>query len=185
ALGLRRDLRNGDWDRLGPCGQFRPSSAAPLGIAVVSSGRICRDRFNAAIAVCSLAQPHSSRSSSNIVAAPRRRCYCRQPDLSPSLSARLSLCEVRGGVMSGRTLEERVTALENTVPSLQKLPGELTPLRHEVGVFRQEFDSFRVEVNTRFDAIDRRVTLESDQLYARMRLLHEQLVTQIKILGEG
>jgi len=87
--------------------------------------------------------------------------------------------------MAGRSLEERVTALENTVASLQKLPGELISLRQEVGVFRQEFDSFRVEVNARFDAVDRRITLEGEQLYARMRVLHEQLVTQIKILGEG
>ena len=86
--------------------------------------------------------------------------------------------------MAGRTLEERVTALENTVAGLQKLPGEMAAFRHE-------FDSFRREVNTRFDGVDagldkveRRMTEEIEHLYARMRLLHENLIDRIKIGGE-
>ena len=73
--------------------------------------------------------------------------------------------------MAARTLEDRVTALENTVASLQTLPGELA--------------SFRQEVNARFDAMERRITAESEDLYARMRLLHEELVNRIKTISEG
>jgi predicted nuclease with TOPRIM domain len=82
-------------------------------------------------------------------------------------SARASLLfNTRGGAMAGHTLDERVTALENTVDRLQKLPGELA-------AFRQEFESFRKEVNTRFD-----------EQYAHMRMLHEDLVERISLLGE-
>ena len=73
--------------------------------------------------------------------------------------------------MATRSLEDRVSALEDTVAGLQKLPGELA--------------AFRQEVNARFDAVDARIGNESEQLYARMRLLHEELVTQIKTIGEG
>lgn len=88
-------------------------------------------------------------------------------------------------------MDERVTALANTVAGLQKLPVELISLRQEVGVFRQELDSFRVEVNARFDRVDarfdtveRRMTEELEHLYARMRLLHENLIDRIRIGDE-
>ena len=54
---------------------------------------------------------------------------------------------------------------------LQHLPGELA--------------AFRQEVNTRFDAVDARIGSESEQLYARMRLLHEELVSRIMTIGDG
>jgi len=73
--------------------------------------------------------------------------------------------------MATRSLEDRMTALENTVAGLQSLPGELA--------------SFRREVNARFDAVDARIRSESEQLCAHMRLLHEALVAQIKTIGEG
>ena len=73
--------------------------------------------------------------------------------------------------MATRSLDDRVTALENTVAGLQNLPGELA--------------AFRQEVNARFDAVDARISSESEDLYARMRLLHEALVTQITTIGEG
>ena len=63
----------------------------------------------------------------------------------------------------GRTSDR---SLENTVDRLQKLPGELA-------AFRQEFESFRKEVNTRFD-----------EQHAHMRMLHEDLVERISLLGE-
>jgi hypothetical protein len=69
--------------------------------------------------------------------------------------------------MATRSLEDRVTALEKTVEGLQNLPGELA-------AFRREFESFRHEVNRRFD-----------EQYAHMRLLHEEVISQIRILGEG
>lgn len=80
--------------------------------------------------------------------------------------------------MATRSLEDRVSALENTVAGLQNLPGELA-------AFRQEVNARFVGVNARLDAIDARIGSESEQLYARMRLLHEELVTQIKTIGEG
>ncbi len=80
--------------------------------------------------------------------------------------------------MATRSLEDRVSALENTVAGLQNLPGELA-------AFRQEVNARFVGVDARLDAIDARIGSESEQLYARMRLLHEELVMQIKTIGEG
>jgi hypothetical protein len=72
--------------------------------------------------------------------------------------------------MATRTLDDRVTALESTVAGLQNLPGELA--------------AFREEVDARLDAIERRITDENERLYARMLLLHEDLVARIALIGE-
>ena len=56
------------------------------------------------------------------------------------------------------------------VAGLQNLPGELA--------------AFREEVDARLDAIERRITDENERLYARMRLLHEDLVARIALIGE-
>ena len=87
--------------------------------------------------------------------------------------------------MATRSLEDRVSALENTVAGLQKLPAELAAFRQEVNTRFDAVDARFVGVAARLDAIDARIGNESEQLYARMRLLHEALVTQIKTIGEG
>jgi uncharacterized membrane protein YccC len=99
---------------------------------------------------------------------------------------------MHGGAMATRSLEDRVTALENTVAGLQNLPGELAAFRREVNArfdaIDRRFDAVDARftgVDARLDAIDTRIGHESEQLYARMRLLHEALVTQIKTIGEG
>jgi hypothetical protein len=48
-----------------------------------------------------------------------------------------------------------------------------------------EVDARFDRIDARLDGLDERSTLESEQLYARMRVLHEELVAHIKILGEG
>jgi hypothetical protein len=90
------------------------------------------------------------------------------------------------------SLEDRFTAPENTVAGLQNLPGELAAFRQEVTARFDAIDARFEAINARFgamdarfDAIDARISGESDQLYARMRLLHEDLVTRITTLGEG
>ena len=72
--------------------------------------------------------------------------------------------------MAGRTLEDRVTDLEHTVAGLQKLPSELA--------------TFRRDVDARFDRIEQRMTVDKEELYARMRLLHEDLVSRIALINE-
>lgn len=73
--------------------------------------------------------------------------------------------------MATRSWDERVTALEETVAGLQNLPNELA--------------LFRSEVSARFDRLEARITQESEQLYARMRMLHEELIDRIRIGREG
>jgi chromosome segregation ATPase len=94
--------------------------------------------------------------------------------------------------MATRSLEDRVSALENTVAGLQHLPGELAAFRQEVNARFEAIDARFDAVDTRFvgvnarlDAIDARIARESEDLYARMRLLHEELVKRIKTIGEG
>jgi len=72
--------------------------------------------------------------------------------------------------MATRSLDDRVTALESTVAGLQNLPGELA--------------AFRKEVDARLDTIERRITDENERLYARMLLLHEDLIARIALIGE-
>ena len=72
--------------------------------------------------------------------------------------------------MATRSLDDRVAALESTVAGLQNLPGELA--------------AFRKEVDARLDTIERRITDENERLYARMLLLHEDLIARIALIGE-
>jgi hypothetical protein len=69
--------------------------------------------------------------------------------------------------MATRALQGRVTALEETVAGLQNLPIDLA--------------EFRRETNVRFEQVERRIREESEQLYARMRMLHEELIDRIRI----
>ena len=94
--------------------------------------------------------------------------------------------------MATRSLPERVSALEETVSGLQRLPQEVAAFRSEfdtfrtdVNAFRSEFDTFRTDVNNRFERLEQHVRDENDRLYSRMRSLHEDLVSRIKTLGEG
>jgi uncharacterized membrane protein YccC len=63
------------------------------------------------------------------------------------------------------------------VAGLQNLPGELAAFREEVNA---RFD----RADARLDAIERRITDENERLYARMLLLHEDLVARIALIGE-
>lgn len=122
--------------------------------------------------------------------------------------------------MAIRTLEDRVTALENIVTNLQELPGEFAAFRRVVDArfenINVRFDRIdarfeaidarfeaidarfeaidarfeaidaRFEtVEARFDKLERGMSDEFEHLYARMRLLHEELIDRIRIGGEG
>jgi predicted nuclease with TOPRIM domain len=94
--------------------------------------------------------------------------------------------------MATRSLDERVTALEDTVAGLQNLPNELAEFRRETNArfeqiderFEQIASQFH-QVDDRFNKLERHVTTEFEQLYARMRMLHEELIDRIKIGRQG
>ena len=87
--------------------------------------------------------------------------------------------------MTGRTLEERVTALENVITSLQTLPGEIAAIRRDVNARFEQIDARFEQVDARFDKLERLVREEDERLYSRMRMLHEELIDQIRIGRQG
>ena len=83
--------------------------------------------------------------------------------------------------MATRSLPERVSALEETVSGLQRLPQEVAAFRSEFDTFRTDVDAFRSEFNTfRTD-----VNAQFERVYSQMRMLHEDLIERLKALGEA
>jgi hypothetical protein len=87
--------------------------------------------------------------------------------------------------MAGQSLEDRVSALETALASLQTLPGEFAAFRIEVRERFAQIDARFGEVDDRFTRLEARITHESEYLYARMRMLHEELIERIERLGES
>ena len=86
--------------------------------------------------------------------------------------------------MATRTLEERVTALEGTVAGLQDLPKQLAAFQREVGTRFEQIDGRFEQVDARFERLERIVRDGDERNYSQMRMLHEDLVTKIALLGE-
>lgn len=109
--------------------------------------------------------------------------------------------------MPRRTLSERITILEQHVDSLQTLPARVGAVESQIvqlrGEMRSEFVAVRHEMRTEFAAVRgeiadvraemhalHRVTLEEihkgdEDTRRYMRVLYEDLVTRIAVLGEG
>ena len=79
--------------------------------------------------------------------------------------------------MAARTLEDRVTALEGTVAGLQELPKQLASFQRDVAARFEQVDA-------RFERLERIVRDGDERNYSQMRVLHEDLVTKIALLGE-
>jgi peptidoglycan hydrolase CwlO-like protein len=96
--------------------------------------------------------------------------------------------------MPSKSLPERVSALEDTVTTLERVPKDLAE-------FRAEFQQLHVDVkgmdgrvqqlyvevkglNGRFERLEEHIRDENDRLYSRMRTLHEDLISRLQILGE-
>ena len=73
----------------------------------------------------------------------------------------------------------------------QEMRAEFVAVRHEIGEVRQEmraeFVAVRSEMNTRFEDVDRRfdgLQAGLDQTRTEMRVLHEEVISRISLLGE-
>lgn len=98
--------------------------------------------------------------------------------------------------MPRRTLSERIRILEQHVDSLQTLPARVGAVESQIvqlrGEMRSEFVAVRGEiadVRAEMHALHR-VTLEEihkgdEDTRRYMRVLYEDLVTRIAVLGEG
>ena len=88
--------------------------------------------------------------------------------------------------MPPQTLESRVERLEQRVNRLEELPDRMTALESQVlqlrSEMREEFSTTRQEVQAG-DAETRRVLLAD--LGSQMRVLHEDVIGRIALLGEA
>jgi len=110
------------------------------------------------------------------------------PDFDPHLAGTRLAVIIAGGAMATRSLEERVTALEETVAGLKNLPNELAEFRRETNArFAQidarfvQIDARFAQVDARFDRLEQRMTTDKAELYAHMRMLHEELIERISV----
>jgi uncharacterized coiled-coil protein SlyX len=86
--------------------------------------------------------------------------------------------------MPERTLEDRVTALEGTVAGLQELPKQLASFQRGVAAFQRDVAARFEQVDARFERLERIVRDGDERNYSQMRMLHEDLVAKIALLGE-
>jgi len=77
------------------------------------------------------------------------------------------------------------------VAGLQDLPNQLAEFQREANTRFEQIDARLDQIDgrldghdSRFDRLEARITGESGRLYARMRMLHEDLVERIKTIGE-
>ena len=86
--------------------------------------------------------------------------------------------------MAERTLDDRVTALEGTVAGLQELPKQLASLQRNVTAFQRDVAARFEQVDARFERLERIVRDGDERNYSQMRVLYEDLVAKIALLGE-
>ena len=77
-----------------------------------------------------------------------------------------------------RALEERVTALEQLPDRMDRFESEMVQLRAEM---RGEFASVRSELS----AVDDRLSVRIEDSRRETRVLHEDVIARIAVLGEG
>ena len=83
--------------------------------------------------------------------------------------------------MAARSLDERVKILEQKVEGLQKLPARMDAVESQILQLRGEMRVGFSAIRERFDSIDR----QFDETNRSMRVLHEDVVNRIALLGEG
>ena len=91
----------------------------------------------------------------------------------------------------GETRAEFSAVRREVAELRQEMRAEFVAVRHEIGEVRQEmraeFVAVRSEMNTRFEDVDRRfdgLQAGLDQTRTEMRVLHEEVISRISLLGE-
>jgi hypothetical protein len=116
--------------------------------------------------------------------------------------------------MEGKSLEERVTLLENELRGLpervgavetqvtagvvqtaefreevrdkfEQVRGEFSGVRGEISDVRREIAQFREEVRAEFVAVRKEIKDGDDETRRLMRVLHEDLVERIALIDRG
>jgi hypothetical protein len=91
--------------------------------------------------------------------------------------------------MQERFLEKRVEILERTVEGLSELPARVEALEVQVlqlrTEMRSEFSAVRTEMSGIRDELIARITAGDEETRRFMRVLHEEVIGRISVIGEG
>jgi cell division protein FtsB len=77
-----------------------------------------------------------------------------------------------------RTFEERLAMLEKQMAEMRELPARVTNLESQIVQLRQE-------MRDEFSAIRHELKAADDDTRVFMRILHEDVLTRIRVTGEG
>ena len=80
--------------------------------------------------------------------------------------------------MAKATLTQRVEVLEHKVDGLATLPAR-------IGSVEQELKEFRADVHAEFAVVRAEIREGDEETRRYMRVLYEDLVARIKVMGEG
>jgi hypothetical protein len=88
--------------------------------------------------------------------------------------------------MVARSIDERVTILEQKVAGLEELPGQMRELTAKVDDLSTSFLEFRTEIRAAFSAVATRTELYEvrDELRQEMRHLNDRTMTHARALYE-
>jgi C4-type Zn-finger protein len=91
--------------------------------------------------------------------------------------------------VTAKSIEDRVTLLENEMQALRDLPARVTSLEGQLLQFRaevrDEFSATRDELRREIREVDRKIDTRIDELGAEMRLLFEDAIDRIKNIQDG
>ncbi len=91
--------------------------------------------------------------------------------------------------MQAPSLEERMDNLEKVVEPLRELPGRVTNVELQIvhlrTEMRGEFSSIRRDMATKEDLAGFATKEDLSTLADQMRMLHEDLVGRLQVLGEA
>ena len=91
--------------------------------------------------------------------------------------------------MQPRSVEQRVTSLEQQMQEMGDLPGRVTKLELQILQFRQdvrdEFSATRTELRADIAAAVASLREAIKETNTHMRMLHEETLTRIATVGEG
>jgi len=87
--------------------------------------------------------------------------------------------------MLSDSMAKRLEIMEMAVQSLAGLPGQVAALDTRVASLELQFLQFREETRSEFSALRTEVREGDEQTRAEMRVLHEEVLERIALLGEG
>ena len=86
------------------------------------------------------------------------------------------------------SLAARVAELESQMQKLQELPGLVASLDARVATLKEQFLQFRTEVTAEFsatrDTLRAEIKAGDEETRRYMRVLHEEVISRIKTIGE-